>query len=108
MLEYHPTAIPINQGDDIQKAPDGYIADREEYEVYRSLVGAFQWLVTITRPDLAFSVSKYSRYTTNPTSVYFNTAKRICRYLAGTISLGLRYGPNIHEASLNPEGKLVL
>jgi len=42
MFKYHPTAISINQGDDIQKAPDGYIADREEYEVYRSLVGAFQ------------------------------------------------------------------
>jgi len=71
-------------------------------------VGAFQWLVTITRPDLAILVSKYSRYTTNPTSVYFNTTKRIYRYLADTISLGLRYGPNIYEASLNPEGKLVL
>jgi len=71
-------------------------------------VGAFQWLVTITRLDLAFSVSKCSRYTTNPTSAHFNTTKRICRYLAGTISLGLRYSPNIYKASLNPKGKLVL
>jgi len=62
----------------------------------------------MTRPDLAFLVSKYSRYTTNPTSIYFNTTKRIFRYLADTISLGLRYSPNIHEASLNPKGKLVL
>jgi len=62
----------------------------------------------MSRPDLAFSVSKCSRYTTNPTSAYFNTTKRICRYLAGTISLGLRYSPNIYEASLNPKGKLVL
>jgi len=108
MLECHPTAIPMNQGDYMQKAPDGYVADREEHEAYRSLVGAFQWLVTMTRPDLAFSVGKCGRYTANPTSAHFNAAKRICRYLAGTISLGLRYGPNIHEASLNPEGKLVL
>jgi len=62
----------------------------------------------MTRLDLAFLVSKYSRYTTNPTSVYFNTTKRIYRYLAGTISLGLRYGLNIYKASLNPKGKLVL
>jgi len=62
----------------------------------------------MTRPDLAFLVSKYSRYTTNLTSVYFNTTKRICRYLAGTISLGLRYSLNIYEVSLNPKGKLVL
>jgi len=62
----------------------------------------------MTRLDLAFLVSKCSRYTTNPTSTYFNTIKRIYRYLTGTISLGLRYSPNIHEASLNLEGKLVL
>jgi len=62
----------------------------------------------MTRLDLTFSVNKCSRYTTNSTSVYFNTAKRICRYLAGTISLGLRYGLNIYKASLNPKGKLVL
>jgi len=62
----------------------------------------------MTRPDLAFLVNKCSRYTTNPTSVYFNTTKRICRYLADTISLGLRYSPNIYKASLNLEGKLVL
>jgi len=62
----------------------------------------------MTRLDLAFSVSKYSRYTTNPTSTYFNTIKRIYRYLAGTISLGLRYSLNIYKASLNPKGKIVL
>jgi len=62
----------------------------------------------MTRLDLAFSVSKYSRYTTNPTSVYFNTTKRIYKYLADTISLGLRYSSNIYEASLNPKSKLVL
>jgi len=62
----------------------------------------------MTRLDLAFLVSKCSRYTTNPTSVYFNTTKRIYRYLADTISLGLRYSLNIYEASLNPKGKLVL
>ncbi len=64
--------------------------------------------MTITRPDLVFTVSKYGRYTINPTSIYFNTVKRICKYLASTISLGLRYGPNIHNASLNPKSKLVL
>jgi len=62
----------------------------------------------MTRLDLAFSVSKYSRYTTNPTSVYFNTTKRIYSYLVDTISLGLRYSLNIYKASLNLKSKLVL
>ena len=71
-------------------------------------MGAFQWLVTMTRPDLTFLVEKYSRYTTNLTSTYFNTIKRIYKYLADTISLGLRYSFNIYKASLNPKGKLLL
>jgi len=62
----------------------------------------------MTRLDLAFLVSKCNRYTINSTSTYFNTIKRICRYLAGTIDLGLRYSLNIYKASLNREGKLVL
>jgi len=62
----------------------------------------------MTRPDLIFTVSKYGRYTINPTSIHFNTVKRVYKYLAGTISLGLHYRPNIYNASLNPKGKLVL
>jgi len=62
----------------------------------------------MTRLDLAFVVSKYDRYTTNPTSTYFSTIKRICKYLAGTIGLRLRYRLNIYKASLNLKGKLVL
>jgi len=58
--------------------------------------------------DLAFIVSKYSRYTINSTSTYFNAVKRIYKYLADTISLRLRYKSNIYNASLNSEGKLVL
>jgi len=62
----------------------------------------------MTRLDLAFIVGKYSRYTINSTSTYFNTIKRIYKYLAGTIDLRLRYWLNIYKASLNPKGKLVL
>ncbi len=64
--------------------------------------------MTITRPDLVFTVNKYGRYTINSTSIYFNTVKRIYKYLASTINLGLYYRPNIYNASLNLKGKLVL
>ncbi len=62
----------------------------------------------ITRPDLVFTINKYSRYTINPTSIYFNTIKRIYKYLASTINLGLYYRPNIYNTSPNPKGKLIL
>ena len=46
------------------------------------------------RLDLAYSVSICARFTYNPTTEHFNVAKRIIRYLAGTIDLGLRFSPH--------------
>jgi len=40
--------------------------------------------------DLAFIVNKCGRYTINSTSTYFNTIKRIYKYLVDTISLKLK------------------
>ena len=94
MSECHPAATPMDKGTSLVAAPDGYITDPKEAEAYRSLIGALQWLVTMTRPDLAYSVGICARFTHNPTTEHFNTAKRIIRYLAGTIDLGLRFGPH--------------
>ena len=44
-----------------------------------------------TRPDIAFSVLKMSRYTCNPSTEYWNTTRRILSYLKRTINLGLFY-----------------
>ena len=57
----------------------------------------------MTRPDLSYIISKLSRYTRNPTAKHIDTTKHIVRYLAGTIDLGLRYGPKEN----NEEGNLV-
>jgi hypothetical protein len=42
-----------------------------------------------TRPDLAFAVSVVSRFASNPTDRHWTAVKRILKYLAGTISMGL-------------------
>ncbi|XP_038704736.1 secreted RxLR effector protein 161-like [Tripterygium wilfordii] len=44
-----------------------------------------------TRPDIAFSVSLISRYMENPTQLHLQAAKRILRYLKGTIDFGVLY-----------------
>uniref|UniRef100_A0A803P494 Reverse transcriptase Ty1/copia-type domain-containing protein n=1 Tax=Cannabis sativa TaxID=3483 RepID=A0A803P494_CANSA len=57
-------------------------------QLYRSIVGALQYLL-ITRPDLSFSVNKVCQFMHNPLLTHWLAAKRILRYLSGTISHGL-------------------
>jgi histone deacetylase 1/2 len=55
---------------------------------YRSIVGALQYL-TLTRPDLPFSVNKVCQYLHAPTTSHWTTAKRILRYVNDTSQLGI-------------------
>jgi hypothetical protein len=56
---------------------------------YRSLVGGLQYL-TLTRPDLSFSVNKVCQYLHAPTMLHLTATKRILWYVKGTIDLGLQ------------------
>ncbi|KAB5514182.1 hypothetical protein DKX38_028088 [Salix brachista] len=53
---------------------------------YRSIVGALQYL-TLTRPDLSYSVDYVSQFMHNPTVSYWKLVQRILRYLRGTIDI---------------------
>lgn len=59
-----------------------------DHTLYRSVVGALQY-VTITRPDVAYSVNKVSQYMHSPLDCHWKAVKRILRYLAWTLSYGL-------------------
>ena len=47
--------------------------------------------MSCTRPDLAYAVSKLSRYTSNPSSSHWNCVIRLLRYLRYTREYGLHY-----------------
>lgn len=57
--------------------------------LYREIVGSLVYIMTSTRPDLCYSVTKLSQYLSAPTVVHLNTAKHVLRYLKGTADKGL-------------------
>ncbi len=60
---------------------------------YQQLVGSLLYAAVVTRPDIAQAVSAVCRFTSAPTEAHWTAAKRILRYLKGTATYGLRYGP---------------
>ncbi|KAK4381916.1 Retrovirus-related Pol polyprotein from transposon RE1 [Sesamum angolense] len=57
---------------------------------FRQLVGSLIYLTT-TRPEIAFSVSVISQFMQSPRSSHLDAAKRILRYIKGSLDYGLLY-----------------
>jgi hypothetical protein len=68
---------------------EGYKASNDFKISYQSIVGLLMYTILSTRPDIAFSVSIISRYTSNPDDSYFKVVKDIYRYLRGTTNYEL-------------------
>lgn len=61
---------------------------------YRSIVGDCMYLAVSTRPDLAHAANTLSRGMQQPTTVQYQSAKRVLRYMSGTSEHGLVYRRN--------------
>lgn len=60
---------------------------------FRTVVGSLQYLA-FTRPDIAYSVNRLSQFMHRPTDLHWQAAKRILRYLPGTLSHVILIKPN--------------
>lgn len=87
MLGCNPTKIPLHPKEIINKDEGGSLVDPTNF---KSIIGGLRYLVH-TRPDLAYSVGVVSRFMEKPTVMHLNAAKRILRYVKGTMDYGLIY-----------------
>ena len=59
---------------------------------YHKAVGALNWAVLVTQPDIAFAVVTVAQFASNPRPAHWEAVKQIFCYLSGTHDLWLTYG----------------
>ena len=84
--ECNPVSSPMTPGQD-----SGKVVGKEHNFPYRQAVGSLMYLMLGSRPDLAYAVSFLSRTLENPTAEDVAKLKRVFRYIAGSLDLGIVY-----------------
>ncbi|KAG8502831.1 hypothetical protein CXB51_000478 [Gossypium anomalum] len=87
MTNCKSVSTPMAQGEKLTSFGNQERVDEKEY---RSLVGCLLYL-TATRPDLMHAVSLLSRFMHYCDTSHFKAAKRVLRYLKGTLKLGVMF-----------------
>jgi hypothetical protein len=82
-----PASTPCITGSKMSRNDGESLPDPSEY---RHMVGALQYC-TLTRPDISYSVNQLCQFLHSPTSTHLTAAKRVLRYLKGTLDYGLYY-----------------
>ncbi|KAK1415059.1 hypothetical protein QVD17_30829 [Tagetes erecta] len=86
LLDANPVHTPLPANESFQASGDPY----PDVTHYQSLVGALQYL-TITRPDISYSMNQVSQFLQKPTVYHYQSVKHTLRYVKGTIRYGLKY-----------------
>ena len=75
----------------INKILNSESSELEDPKLYREIVGSLIYIMTATRPDLCFVVTKLSQFASKPTLTHLGLAKHVLRYIKGTLDHGLKF-----------------
>ncbi|CAI7930434.1 unnamed protein product, partial [Closterium sp. NIES-54] len=89
---FSPLSTPLPTGHSLSARPSDESV--EPSGPYPELVGCLIYLMTCTRPDLAYPLSLLTRYVApgRHRKVHWDAAKRVLRYLCSTSGMGLMLG----------------
>jgi len=82
MFDCNSVTTPIVNGDN----EDSEEIDKTKYE---EILGKLNYISRISRPDIAFTISRLYSYVKKPTKHNWSMIKRLLRYLKGTIKQGI-------------------
>jgi hypothetical protein len=95
-----PVATPLDPKQPLVEAPEMELLNEENALEYRATVGVLMYLMICTRPDLAFTLSRLSKFSSRPGTKHAAAVKRVLRYLVGTQDLGISFA--VPDPSVNP------
>ncbi|XP_015170784.1 uncharacterized mitochondrial protein AtMg00240-like [Solanum tuberosum] len=84
------TATPMCLKEKLSKNDE---AENVDETLYRSLVSCLMYL-TATRSDILYVVSLLSRFSNCAADTHFRAAKRVIRYVKGTLNFGIKLYAN--------------
>ena len=77
--------------------------DMEAIRIYQSLIGGFQWTLSLGRMDMAVSVNTMSSFRAAPRKGHMSRLKRMCGYLASRKSAAIRIRTEMPDYSALPD-----
>ena len=89
MESCNPVSSPMDVNCHLQARTDD--EPKADATSYQQMIGSLMYLVTGTRPDLAYTVTHLSQYNANPSVAHLQAAKRVLRYVKGTRDQKLVY-----------------
>jgi hypothetical protein len=84
-----PKSTPCDP--DVTGIKEGDSTELADPKLYREIVGSLIYIMTGTRPDLCYSVTRLSQSMSKPTKADLNTAKHTLRYIKGTVDYSLKF-----------------
>ncbi|XP_019265506.1 PREDICTED: uncharacterized protein LOC109243066 [Nicotiana attenuata] len=87
MFECKAVPTPLASNEKLMKNDGGRKVDNT---LYRSIIGSLMYLSAM-RPDIMFATSLLSRFMQSPSHIHLGAAKRVLRYIKGTLACGIKY-----------------
>jgi hypothetical protein len=86
--------LPLDERESIEEQISSYLREGDPLPPqlitrYMQIIGALQYLATVSRPDIAHATGKLARFMANPSSYLLKCAERLLRYLFCTMNFGL-------------------
>ena len=82
------TNTPLLAGIHLEKSEEPVALDTKT--CYQQIIGTLIYAAIGTRPDIAFTAMRLSRFNNNPTKEHIKYAKYVLRYLKGTKELKIQ------------------
>jgi hypothetical protein len=89
LLDANTTRTPLPAGVHLIKSDTE--STPELHTQYQQIIGTLLYVALGTRPDIAFAVTRLSRFNAEPSEANLKHSKYVLRYLLGTKSLKLKY-----------------